>query len=227
MENQPLHIPHPINLQENSDTCTSLCEHPLEYSKRYALPSEGETTLAVIPIKKYNSAEDFFANAFGKNTRYQYRKVAEEGYTCRLMTKEERNSRLEELYAINTSAKERQGGEMNEKYFEYPKPWEQETCPHHFIKTYGAFAPGGTWVGYIDMVTAGAWTNAEHILGHQQYLDACKRGSFMVNLWFEMVKDMMENEPQVNYIQYHLMHVGNPGLDEWKRRVGLEEMIIK
>lgn len=77
------------------------------------------------------------------------------------------------------------------------------------------------------MVTAGIWTNAEHILGHQQYLDSCKRGSFMVNLWFEVIKDMIENEQQVNYIQYHLMGVGNPGLDEWKKRVGLIEAKVK
>jgi len=53
------------------------------------------------------------------------------------MTIDERNSRLDELYAINTSANERQGGAMNETYFEYPKLWEKEDCSYHFHKVYG------------------------------------------------------------------------------------------
>ena len=106
-----LEITNKINLQENSPSCTPQCKEYLDYDSGYARASE--MTLAVISIKDYKDADDFFARAYGKNTRYQFRKVAEDAYTCRLMTKEERNSRLEELYVINTSADERQGGKMN------------------------------------------------------------------------------------------------------------------
>jgi len=42
-----------------------------------------------------------------------------------------------------------------------------------------------------------------------------------------MVKDIIENHPSVKFIQYHLMGVGNPGLEEWKKRVGLIETHIR
>ena len=182
--------------------------------------------LAASSINDYTSADDFFMRAFGKNTRYQYRQIEKEGYTCWDITIAERNSRLDELYAINTSASERQGGAMNETYFEYPKPWAQEDCLSHFHKVYGAFSPDNVWIGYIDLLFVGNWVNVIHILGHQNYLNSCKRGSFMVNLWFCMVKDNIENHPSIKFIQYHMMGVGNPGLDEWKKRVGLMETII-
>jgi len=48
----------------------------------------------------------------------------------------------------------------------------------------------------------------------------------MVSLWFCMVKDIIENYPTIKYIQYHIMDVGNPGLQEWKKRVGLRPTLI-
>lgn len=163
----PLKIIDTIALFENSAQCNELCQPIIEYTKRYALPSEDSTILAVLPTKKCGTADNFFNDAFGKNTRYQFRKVVEDGYTFHPISKAERNARLAELYAINTSARERQGGAMNESYFSFPEPLEQETCPHHFIKTYGAFSKSNEWVGYIDMVFGGEWANAKHFLGHK------------------------------------------------------------
>jgi hypothetical protein len=182
--------------------------------------------LAVLSIEEYASVDDFFMRAFGKNTKYQYRQIEKEGYNCRNMTIEERNGRLDELYAINTSASERQGGTMNESYFEYPKPWVKEDCQHHSHKVYGVFSPENNWIGYIDLLIVGNWAATIHILGHQNYLNSCKRGSFMVNLWYCMVKDIIENHLCVRFIQYHMMEVGNPGLQEWKKRVGLQATVI-
>jgi hypothetical protein len=89
-----------------------------------------------------------------------------------------------------------------------------------------AFSPDNVWIGYIDLLLVGNWAALIHILGHKEYLDSCKRGSFMVNLWFGMVKDIIENYKSVKYLQYHLMNVGNPGLQEWKKRVGLQSVLI-
>lgn len=204
------------------------CIPILEYMDGYVNPQKNDgIVLAALSIDDYANSNNFFFRAFGKNTRYQYRQIEKEGYGCRNMTIEERNSRLDELFAINTSASERQGGAMNETYFVYPKSWEKENCPYHYHKVYGAFSPENVWIGYIDFLIVGNWANVIHILGHQNYLNSCKRGSFMVNLWFCMVKDMIENHPSVKFIQYHMMGVGNPGLDEWKKRVGLIETQIK
>jgi hypothetical protein len=66
------------------------------------------------------------------------------------------NSRINELFAINTSADFRQG-KMNESYFEFPEPMALEFCPSHFHKTYGAFTSKGERVGYIDVRFCGEW----------------------------------------------------------------------
>jgi len=219
-------INDPVTIFANAPTCNNHCFPVIEYTQTYVLPTNDDCVLAVIPVKDYSNPDDFFNKVFGKSTSYKFRKVAEDGYICRPVDVDERNARLDELYTINTSTDERQGGKMNETYCQYPEKWEKTDCPHHFIKTYGAFAPDGTWIGYIDVVFAGEWTNTKHLLGHKQYLNECKRGSFMVNLWFCLVKDIMENHSHINYIQYHLMGVGNPGLDEWKKRVGLREALI-
>ena len=195
-----------IGLHFNTDQCTETCPPLLEYVEGYVNPDKNDgIVLAVMPMNDYANAEDFFMRAFGKNMRYQYRQVEKDGYSCRPLSVTERNNRLNELYAINTSASERQGGAMNETYFEYPKPMEQEKCPYHFQKIYGVFSPDNIWIGYLDLLLAGNWAATIHILGHQAYLDSCKKGSYMVGLWFCMVTDIFINHPSVKFIQYHMM----------------------
>lgn len=211
-----------IDLIDDSCNHTSTCQPIIDYTKEWVnarLPTD--FILAVLPLYKYNEATEFFNKAFNGKTRYEFRKVSEDGYTFRPLSNEERNNRLNELFAINTSTDFRQG-KMNETYFEFPAKMVLETCPSHFHKSYGAFSPNGVWISYIDVRFCGEWASTYHILGHKQYLLTCKKGSLMVNLWFEMVKDIMINHPHGKYIFYHLMDVGNPGLQEWERRVGLE-----
>lgn len=221
MENQ-LIVFDSIDLIVNSCNQGLTCQPIIEYRKGWVnaeLPDY--FILAVLPIDQFTDDSAFFNQAFTGKTRYEFRKVAEDGYTFRSLSTEERNSRLNELFAINTSADFRQG-KMNESYFEFPEPMALEICSSHFHKTYGAFTFNDEWVSYIDVRFCGEWASSYHILGHKQFLQACKKGSLMVNLWFEMVRDVMINHPHVKYIFYHLMDAGNPGLQEWKKRVGLE-----
>jgi len=199
------------------------CQPIIDYTRDWVnaeIPDD--FILAVLQIEPFTDATAFFNQAFNGKTRYEFRKVAEDGYTFRPLSTIERSSRLNELFAINTSADHRQGGKMDETYFEFPEEMALEICLSHFHKTYGAFTSIGEWVGYIDVRFCGEWASTYHILGHKHFLQACKKGSLMVNLWFEMVRDIMTNHPQVKYVFYHLMDVGNPGLQAWKKRVGLE-----
>jgi len=211
-----------IDLIGNSCINDPACQPIIDYTRNWVnaeLPED--YILAVLPLLKFADATAFFNQALNGKTRYEFRKVAEDGYTFRPLATEERNSRLNELFAINTSSDFRQG-KMNESYFEFPEQMALENCPSHFHKTYGAFTPHGEWVSYIDVRFCGEWASTYHILGHKQFLQTCKKGSLMVNLWFEMVRDILTNHPHVKYVFYHLMDVGNPGLQEWKKRVGLE-----
>jgi hypothetical protein len=211
-----------IDLIGNSCINDPACQSIIDYTRDWVntgLPDD--FILAVLLIEQFTDATAFFNQAFNGKTRYEFRKVVEDGYTFRPLATEERNSRLNELFAINTSADFRQG-KMNESYFEFPEPMALEICSSHFHKTYGAISSNGEWVGYIDVRFCGEWASTYHILGHKQFLQACKKGSLMVNLWFEMVRDILTNHPHVKFVFYHLMDVGNPGLQAWKKRVGLE-----
>ncbi len=121
-----------IDLTANGSTCKSKCQEFVDYIAGYTSPTE--MILAVILARDYKDGDDYFTKAFDKRTRYDYRKIAEDGYIFKKLTAQERISRLEELYAINTSADERQGGKMNDTYYEFPKIREENSFPHHFIQ---------------------------------------------------------------------------------------------
>lgn len=214
-----------IDLFRNNAACNINCEHFISYTDGYLMPSDENLLLAIIPLKCYSDFDDYFVKCFSSKIRYKYRKVFEDGYKCRVLSINERNARLNELFEINTSADERQG-KMNEKYFQYPEEITQNNCNYHFHKYYGAFSPDDIWIGYIQVDFCGEWANLIYILGHQKYMDEYKRGSFMLALWVCMVKDIIENHSRVKYIQYHLMNVGTPGLQEWKAKVGLQAATI-
>ena len=198
------------------------CQPIIDYTRDWVNTElSDDFILSVLPIEQFTDAIAFFNQALNGKTRYEFRKVAEDGYTFRPLAKEERNSRLNELFTINTSTDFRQG-KMNESYFEFPEQMALEICPSHFYKTYGAFTPDNEWVGYIDVRFRREWRSMYNVLGHKQFCLACKKASLMINLWFETVRDILTNHPYVRYVFYHLKDIGNPGLQAWKKRVVLE-----
>ena len=183
--------------------------------------------IALIDLTSYKDAEDYFKKGFNSTAQNRTRYAERKGYTCRIMDLKERNTRLDELHAINTSKDVRQGNPMRQNYIDYPQPIVEpkESCDLHFRKWYGAFAPNGTWIGYIVGVFAGELAAAGQILGNGN----CAKDDFMYLLWKFFVEDVISENIQlkciirndVKYIIYSRWGDGGEGLRYWKHSVGM------
>ena len=174
--------------------------------------------IALIDLTSYKDAEDYFKKGFNSTAQNRTRYAERKGYTCRVMKLEERNERLDELHAINTSKDVRQGNPMRQNYIDYPQIAIEpnESCDLHFRKWYGAFSPDNTWIGYIVGVFTGELAAAGQILGHSDYAkDDCMYGLFKF-----FVLDIISNHIQVKYIIYSRWNDGTEGLRYCKHSVG-------
>ncbi len=158
------------NIYINNNIRTNHCKEIIDDVEGYLkLSKENEDfELAVINLKQYKDFEIFFNTAIGKHRRSEYRKALKEGYYARELSIEERNDRRDELFAINTSAGERQG-KMSEEYLSYPQKVEEYNCSFHFYKIYGVFSSDDTWIGYIYPRFCGEVVRTYRILGHAKY----------------------------------------------------------
>jgi len=220
MKRKTIIIEEPVRLFSGSAHCDNKCsEIVTDISDYHAESSHDESfVLAVINLHNFISFDDFLDSAISNKRLSEYRRVLREGYYVRCINVEERNNRRNELYAINTSADERQG-KMAEEYFQYPEKVPSFACPYHFHKTYGVFSPDHSWIGYMYPRFCGEVVRTYKILGHRGFMG---RNNFMIQLMFDVVRDLMEHHPAVKYFEYHLMHVGNKGLQEWKKHTGFE-----
>ena len=210
----------PVNLIINSSYCVPQCTDIISHIAGYIEESSDteEFVLAVIDLKEYNGFDDFLAKAISSKRRNEYRKAISSGLSVRLLSVQDRNDRREELYAINISATERQG-EMSEEYFQYPPEVDESACRCHYHKTYGVFTPGNEWIGYVYLRFCGEFTATFRILGHAAYFN---KGNFMLFLMLKLIQDLYLNHPEIRYLNYHLMYVGKPGLQEWKKNAGFK-----
>jgi hypothetical protein len=82
-----------IDLIGNSCINDPACQSIIDYTRDWVntgLPDD--FILAVLLIEQFTDATAFFNQAFNGKTRYEFRKVAEDGYTFRPLSTTERNS---------------------------------------------------------------------------------------------------------------------------------------
>ncbi|RLC65108.1 MAG: hypothetical protein DRI01_01925 [Chloroflexi bacterium] len=179
--------------------------------------------VAMLLVKEYEDVDDYFKRGYNQTARNRLRHARKAGYRCRVMTAEERNDRLDELYEINTSKEIRQGRPMRENYRRYPEKAKEPEfhCKLHFDKLYGCFTKEDKWVGYISGNFCGELAAVAQILGHGDYM----KDDFMYLLWYYFIEDIMDNIPNVKYVIYSQWLDGTDGLRYWKRSVGLKPVI--
>lgn len=145
------------------------------------------------------------------------------GYHSKQMTNEERNERLDQLYAINTSVAVRQGREMSASYHEYPVKYTGvHTCKLHYSVLFGVFSPDNVWCGYISILVLNDFVNISQILGHGEYL---KKTGIMINLWVKVMEFCIEKN--LKNIMYYEYYSGNDGLIFWKKSVGMRPEMVR
>lgn len=86
----------------------------------------------------------------------------------------DRGAYTNDIYAINTSAPERQGRPMSAGYLERPSaaPDVPPACPLHGVHPYGVFDPDAKLCAYLWLYRSGDLALVSSILGHADHLDA-------------------------------------------------------
>jgi len=168
--------------------------------------------IAIIQIPKNI---DEYLKLIGAKSRNMNKKAEKNGISCHVF---DWNSKLEEIYKINTSTLIRQGREMDRAYREYPEKIIYPTADKGFsIVHIGAFV-GDKLIGYVELYIYDNFVMTNRILGHKEYL---RYG--VMNL---MIKRCVEYgiESNLEYINYLTMqNRKNNSLSAFKYRVGFRE----
>lgn len=123
---------------------------------------------------------------------------------------------LDDIFAIRSSAKERQGRPMPSYYFErVTRILDLEGyCPRHDSEFYGIFRDGRL-VAYCTVLFFGEFARLDSILGHKAYL----HDAIMDLLVDEASRVIAETRPWVRGLNY-LYATGWAGLAEFKANTG-------
>ena len=142
------------------------------------------------------------------------------GYIVAEIRREEHE---DEIYAINRSARIRQGKPMSDAYTRRQTfaPLPAFECPVHAIRTHGIFTLARELVGYLTIYRCGQLALVSQILGHDDYL----RDEIMYQLFAAGLATEIAAGPGV--VVYNRHDSGTDGLRFYKERLGFEEMEVE
>lgn len=123
---------------------------------------------------------------------------------------------VDDVYAINTSAPERQGRPMSDAYLQRPdfSPLPDYACARHAINTYGVLDDRGRLRAYTWIYRVGELVMVSSILGHADHL----AGDIMYLLATETIAAELEHGHGVAF--YNMHDSGTEGLRYFKERLG-------
>ena len=119
--------------------------------------------VAIIEIPKNI---DQYLKSIGAKSRNMNKKAEKNGISCRIF---DWNSKLDDIYEINTSSLIRQGREMDKSYQQYPIKTVYPDEKDFSIVHIGAFIEDKL-IGYIELYIYGNFAMTNRILGHKEYL---------------------------------------------------------
>ena len=136
----------------------------------------------------------------------QSRKAAARGYQLRRI---DRNEHIDEIHAIHTSCEQRQGRPMDQSYRVKRRAYEDAS---HF-ECHGVFDATGRLVAYCSMGRYGNFAATDQLMGYKN------QDGIMYLLLLSIVCRLIE-ERELDYFMYDTFLGAQPGLRDFKRRVG-------
>jgi hypothetical protein len=134
------------------------------------------------------------------------RKAAARGYWLRPI---DRNDHIDEIHAIHTSCEERQGRPMDSAYL--VKKTHYDNLPHGVC--YGVFDPQGRLAAYCSTLRYGNFVSTDQLMGYKN------KDGVMYFLLLTIICRLIE-ERVVDYFMYDTFLGAQPGLRDFKRRIG-------
>lgn len=138
----------------------------------------------------------------------QSRKAAARGYQLRSI---DRNDHIDEIHAIHTSCEQRQGRPMDPHY--RIKKNAFDNAAH--VECNGVFDAAGRLVAYCSMGRYGNFVATDQLMGYKN------QDGIMYLLLLKIICRLIE-EREVDYFMYDTFLGAQPGLRDFKRRVGFQ-----
>lgn len=210
-------------LRHDPDTACHLgkCEALYQDWRAYLKSDEPSAVLDLTPFKEW--PQDYYLKGLNATARNRYRFSCKAGYTSRLLTWEERDAYLDDIYRINTSADVRQGRPMSDSYKSCVRSFTtaQNECAVHNTRFIGCFDKNGICVAYVSAHFCGKLAAASQILGHAKHL----KNGIMLNVWMEFIGECFTRG--IEKVVYSRWKDGTDGLKYWKHSVGMKPEILK
>jgi hypothetical protein len=145
--------------------------------------------------------------------RQRVRRAQREGYEFGRL---EQGVYLDDIFAINTSLRERQGHALPGEYYERPTAvhTRPSSCANHNLAFYGITRDGHLYA-YAWVYHLGQSCLISTILGHGEHMKA----GIMPQLIFNILRDKL-SVPEFKYLVYYLHASGTPGLRFFKEQMG-------
>lgn len=170
---------------------------------------------ALLNLTNYLTTEEYLASVNGKNSAsYFARRCSKLSYSVREF---DPNEYINDIYAIHTSSKIRQGREMDASYLEKMYEWPNDSQNSWF----GVFDSSGQLVGYIWLVFLNELALVNRILGHENHL----KSNIMYYLTTEVVSSEIRKGLR-KYMMYDTFGTVKNGLVLFKRRIGFKPTTI-
>lgn len=134
------------------------------------------------------------------------RKATTRGYRLRPI---DRNEHIDEIHAIHISCEERQGRPMDNTYL--VKKTRYDNLPHG--ASYGVFDPDGRLAAYCSTLRYGNFVSTDQLMGY-------KNNDGIMHLLLLTIICRLIEESDVDYFMYDTFLGAQPGLREFKRRIG-------
>ena len=175
--------------------------------------------VALIDMDLYDSFEDYYKSINGKNSAAYYaRKAAKREYK---FIEIDRNSYIDDIYEINTSASVRQGKQMSQSYLKKVETYDSEEN----YKYYGIVNSEGKLLAYCNIGFFGEFSLVSTLLGHKKYLNDGIMYLMMVEFNRVMFKDYKEKG--YRYIMYDTFFGASEGLKMFKNKLGYKAYKVK
>lgn len=182
----------------------------------YFIIERKEMGVALITLSDFENAEAYTQSVNGKNSAAYYaRKARRSGYTFRTFDPVALKAAI---YAVNTSAEERQGRSMDASYLdkEFAYPTDEGNV------YYGVFKENEL-VAYLWIVHTGELTVLNRLLGHAAHLNE----GVMYLLVTAYVEEVLQNRGPLNYVMYDTFFGATDGLKLFKTRCGFKAHRVK
>jgi hypothetical protein len=155
-----------------------------------------------------------------RTARKRVNRAGARGYVCAPLSRENYE---DEIHAINTSARARQGRPMSAGYRRRQtfSPLPDYPCARHATRVTGIWDPELRLVGYLVMLRAGELALVSQILGHADELEH----EIMYLLFATALQREIDAGPGLCVYNRH--DSGTDGLRFFKERLGFEETAVE